>query len=298
MQAEYCLMKSARIAVVAFALLALTAAAQAEASDDDEDVIFESGYFDDSGWMEDAGYVWDFYNFYNPYSVWGSATCNVSKNQRCPSEIGWQGRSITFAFNIKDMSALSEDLDFEIGVGYFINRQYFEIYAGHGGSVKKLKSLWIGAGGAVITAPKKVFAKGSNFIQVVMPNARVGYGMPSQGFVFDSASLYDNDRSFDRPSIECPEVPVYKKYLLGWDKGEFRGSDFILQFGTDPEFSKGSFFGVQAGKIPKKIGSKAFKRMLKQAAKTEDGVLYMRMRAKHPLKGKAYSNMCSITLAG
>lgn len=127
-----------------------------------------------------------FNNFVNNYKVFHSANCDIQKTKTCPSELGWQGSTITFKF--KPTQITNTDVEFDLGVGYWITTQPIDIYANN----KRIITGYVIAdsGDYIFSIPSSYFKAGkSNSIKVVVRDVKVGYGKPSTGFVISQVSV-------------------------------------------------------------------------------------------------------------
>ena len=132
--------------------------------------------------------IWTFNNFKNNYKVYKSATCDVQGKKSCPEELGWQGDKIKFIFKLKEPTA--DTLKFNLYVSYRITSKPINIYVNDHIIVKKFV---VRDSGMYTFEFSKSLLKNSktNEIKIEMKDIKVGYGMPSQGFVIGSVSLED-----------------------------------------------------------------------------------------------------------
>lgn len=132
--------------------------------------------------------IWQFDNFVNKYRVYGESVCNVDKDKPCVSELGWQGDTMSFKFNLDDNTITSEYVTFQFSIQYFSDIK-LNVYAGK--PAKKITQLEINRDGTYsVSIPSSYFVEGKkNTIKLASPNVRVGYGRPTQGFVIYDARL-------------------------------------------------------------------------------------------------------------
>jgi len=132
--------------------------------------------------------IWQFDNFVNKYRVYGESVCNVDKDKPFVSELGWQGDTMSFKFNLDDGEITSDYVTFKFSVVYFSDIN-LNIYAGK--PAKKITQLEMNHSGTYsVSIPSSYFVKGKkNTIKLASPNVRVGYGRPTQGFAIYDARL-------------------------------------------------------------------------------------------------------------
>ena len=136
--------------------------------------------------------IWQFDNFVNKYRVYGESVCNVDKNKPCVSELGWQGDTMSFKFNLDDGAITSEYVTFQFSIDYFSPIK-LNVYAGK--PAKKITQLEMNHDGTYsVSIPSSYFIEGKkNTIKLASPNVRVGYGRPTQGFVIYDARFLNQD---------------------------------------------------------------------------------------------------------
>ena len=136
--------------------------------------------------MVSAGEIWKFDNFENKYKVWKSAKCNVEKSKSCPSEFGWQGKSLTFDFNLNQKT--SDTMIFNLVSGYHITSVPVDIYVNNKKIAENKKIGLIGP--YSFEFPSSLLKEGKkNTVKIIVKDIKVGYGKPAAGFILSSVSL-------------------------------------------------------------------------------------------------------------
>jgi hypothetical protein len=130
-------------------------------------------------------------------SYFGSATCNILTKKVCPDEMGWEGRSVTYAF-VLPKGELDNNLSFNFNVVYknWATSKNVLLKVSAGSLTSSLKvidsNLEINKLGLfTINIPKSNFVQGvTNYIQLYGNNITpVGYGTNPPNFKIDSISL-------------------------------------------------------------------------------------------------------------
>lgn len=149
-----------------------------------------------------AAEIFNYDNFVNKYRVYGSATCNIFSDEKpCPKEMGWQGREITFKFKLDKNRVFQGNMNFGIDVEAVFTEKPITITV----NGKKIVSDYVigercfDGGNICVVGGRYNFnfssslmkKNGKNKIIVTMQDVKVGYGNPTQGFIYDSVSLSD-----------------------------------------------------------------------------------------------------------
>ena len=135
--------------------------------------------------------IWQFNNFVNKYKVYSSSSCNVLKTKSCPSEFGWQGKTMKFTFKLDSSQTLTDNLKFNFYVSWFIDQRPIDVSV----NGYRIAQGFIvnGNGEYSFEFSKSLLKPGkNNEIKIEMKNIKVGYGRPPQGFVLGSVSFEDS----------------------------------------------------------------------------------------------------------
>lgn len=233
--------------------------------------------------------LWEFDNFENKYKVYGSYTCDISKDKPCVNELGWQGKSIKFKFPLDE--DMTDVLKFNFYVDYRASTKPVDIYSG---KYKIVEDLIVDdRGWYSVEIPKNPLLKKSE-IKIRIKDVKVGYGKPAQGFVLGKISL-ENYRDYVLPVLECQDE-ISSSSLLSWDNNDFDESKFYVYVGYDEDFSKGTYKKLKARENPQSL-EKYWKKILKLDEKSLGENLYFRIYAKNKIKGNAFSNVCEVQVS-
>jgi len=138
--------------------------------------------------------IWEFDKFHNIYAEYGSWECKVYKDNRCPSEMSWQGDRIELVFRkLRNQENLPNTLEFNFDVVYLLQRPKLKILAGkYGGDLSVVENnLIINRHGVYsVDIPKELFqGNGKNVVVMKGKNINVGAGHSTHTLVIERTSL-------------------------------------------------------------------------------------------------------------